>query len=616
LNQRFNLGLSSIDKEIINAGIINIKLIKNKSFGINGSVSAGYNIGETSKYNSGVSLNYRNKNINIFSTYSFSYAPNHQHLTAYRTVADSIFDQSARIIDITKSHNFKVGVDYLINKKNIIGVIVNGVMSDPSSIANGRTNISSTTNGLDRALISSNDNYMRRHNVNTNFNYSYTDPKGTSTTINADHGIYHLNSNQLQQNHYYDPTEQILKSSAIYHIFSPSKIDLNSIKADYEQNFLKGKLGIGGKSVVVKTDNDFQQYDIIAGLQELDKDRSNHFIYKENINAGYVNFNRKYKQFFIQAGIRVENTISRGESNGLTYNGSGYTSGSSLFSRSYTDLFPSAAITFNKNPKQVWNFTYSRRIDRPAYQDLNPFEFKLDEYTFVKGNVNLRPQYTNSFGISQTYNYKLNMSLNYSHVKDLFTQIFDTVEKSKAFLSKKNLATEDIVNFTASLPYQHKSYNLFASVSSNYSMYRADFGAGRKVDVNAFGFTAFLQNSIKFHKSWTAELSGFYNAPTIYMGTFKGRSIYNVDAGLSKQVMKTRATIKASFSDVFHTLHFNATSTFAGQIAKVGFQQESSQLKLSFNYRFGRNTIKNARQRTTGAEEESKRVQQKSGIGF
>ena len=277
-------------------------------------------------------------------------------------------------------------------------------------------------------------------------------------------------------------------------------------------------------------------------------------------------------------------------------------------------MFPSAAVTFNKNPKKQWSLTYSRRIDRPAYQDLNPFEFKLDEYTFMKGNINLRPQYTNSFGITHTYKYKLNIALNYSHVKDMFTQIIDTVETSKAFFSKRNLATQDIVNLNISYPFQYKSYSLFTSITTNYSKYQADFGTGRKVDLDAVGFNLFVQNSLKFAKTWTAELSGFYNAPTVYMGSFKGRSMYSVDAGVSKQVLKGKGTIKASVSDVFHSQNFRATSDFAGQVLKLNFRSESRQFKLNFNYRFGSNLVKGARQRATGAEEELKRVQQGGGV--
>ncbi len=598
-----------------NAGIINIRLKKNKALGTNGSVNAGWNIGKSAKYNTGFSLNYRNKKINIFSNYSFSYAPNETHVKFKRTVLDTLFDQDGTFLFVAKAHNFKIGTDYFINKKNTIGVTVNGILSDPVITTHNKTSISNTTtNTVDRILVAENSNRMKRHNANINLNYNYTDPKGTSFVVNADRGAYDLSSDQFQPNYYYDASGQVKLSSTIYHMLSPAQINIHSIKADYEQNFMKGKLGFGAKSAWIKTDNDFKRYNVNGLVEDLDKDRSNHFIYKENINAGYVNYNRQYKKFMIQGGLRVENTVSEGVSNGLKLNGNSYTDNISSFKRSYTDLFPSAAITFNKNPMKQWSLSYSRRIDRPAYQDLNPFEFKLDEYTSQKGNINLRPQYTNSIGITHTYKYKLNMTLNYSHVKDLFTDIIDTAEKSKAFISKKNLATQDIVNFNVSYPFQYKTYSLFTSISSNYSKYKADFGTGRKVNLNAFGFTFFAQNSLKFKKTWTAELSGFFNAPTIYQGSFKGKSIGNVDAGLSKQVMKGKATVKASLSDVFHTLKFRATSNFAGQTLKVSAQQESQQFKLSINYRFGNNGVKPARQRVSGAEDELKRVQQSGGV--
>ncbi len=593
-----------------NAGIINIRLLKNKTLGANGSVNAGWNIGITPKYNTGASLNYRNKNINIFSTYNYTYAPNEQHLNIRRLLLDSVFDQAGTIVDFRRSHNFKIGADYFLNKKNTIGIMVNGIISDPISTSNGKIYISTIrTENVDRILIADNSTNMKRHNANINLNYNYIDPKGTSFEANVDHGTYDINSNQVQGNHYYNATEQIKLNDIIYHMVSPAQIKISSIKADYEQIFMKGKLGLGAKSAFIKTDNDFQRYNVNYSVEDLDKDRSNHFIYKENINAGYINFNRQYKNYMIQVGIRVENTTTESVSNGLKSDGSIYVPNTSAFKRNYTDLFPSGAVSFNKNPMKQWSFTYSRRIDRPAYQDLNPFEFKLDEYTFMKGNINLRPQYTNSFGITHTYKYKLNLALNYSHVKDLFTQIMDTVETSKAFVSKKNLAIQDIISLTINYPFQYKAYSLFTNISNNYSMYKADFGAGRKIDLNAFGFNVFIQNSLKFAKTWTAELSAFYNAPTIYMGNFKGKSIYNVDAGISKQLLKGKASAKVSVSDVFNTMKFRATSNFAGQATTFSYKQESQQFKLSLAYRFGSNTVKAARQRASGAEEELKRVQ-------
>jgi len=430
--------------------------------------------------------------------------------------------------------------------------------------------------------------------------------------LNADHGYYDINTNQLQPNYYYDPSGQTITRSVITRMISPTNIYINSFKGDWEQNFKKGKLGYGGKIAFVKTNNDYQSYDVNGSTETLNTDKSNLFDYKENINAGYVNYNRQLKGVMIQAGVRVENTVSKGLSTGQVNN----VKTESSFKRNYTDVFPSAAITFNKNPMSQFGITYSKRIDRPAYQNLNPFEFKLDEYTFQKGNVNLKPQYTNSIGISHTYKYRLTTSLIYSHVNGMFVQWIDTTTKSKAFVSQRNLKTQDIISLNIGYPYQHKSYMVYASLSSNYSIYKGDFGPGRQVDQNAFGMTLYAQNTLKFGKTktWAAEISGFYVAPTIQQGAFRSNSLWNVDGGLSKQLWKNKATIKLSRSDIFNSFHITGKQEFAGQLTRVTARWESQQIKLNFVYRFGSNQIKAARNRNTASEEETKRTQGGTGL--
>ena len=137
----------------------------------------------TSKYNAGASLNYRNKNINIFSTYSYNYTPNEQHFNYQKNVYWIVFlisrEPSSTFVE---AHNFKVGADYFVNKKNTIGVMVNGIFADPASTSNSKTYISNTTtNTVDRILVADNNNGMKRHNANINLNYNYTDPKGTKS---------------------------------------------------------------------------------------------------------------------------------------------------------------------------------------------------------------------------------------------------------------------------------------------------------------------------------------------------------------------------------------------------------------------------------------------------
>jgi hypothetical protein len=597
-----------------NAGIINIRLKKNKSFGTNGSVNAGWNIGTYAKYNTGLNLNYRNQKVNVFGNYGFNKSTNENSMSIYRSITDSIFDQRATIVMKNTGHNFKVGMDYFINKKSTLGVIVNGNFSDPVINNNSSTPISHMpSKTIDRILVADNSSVMQRDNLNFNLNYSYTGSTGKSLVLNADHGTYDINSNQFQPNLYFDATGKNQLSTVVYRMIAPTTININSLKADWEQPFKKGTLGFGGKTAFVETNNNFQRYDVIGGTDQLDRDRSNQFNYQENINAAYVNYNRALKGITIQAGLRLEHTGSKGTSTGLKQESGSYLPYAEGFKRNYTNLFPSAAITFNKNPKNQFSVTYSRRIDRPNYQDLNPFEFKLDEYTFQKGNINLRPQYTNSIGVTNTYKFKLTTTLNYSHVTDLFTQVFDTAEKSKAFISKRNLATQDIVSLNISYPFRYKAYSMFANVNTFYTKYNADFGEGRKINVNAGGLNLYVQNSVKFAKTWTVEITGFYNAPTVYQGTIKANSMWSMDAGIQKQVMKGKGTIKTSVSDIFHTLQFSGISEFAGQRSVIASNWESRQFKLNFLYRFGSNQVKAARQRSSGADDEMKRVQQSGG---
>ena len=286
--------------------------------------------------------------------------------------------------------------------------------------------------------------------------------------------------------------------------------------------------------------------------------------------------------------------------------------------RHYTNLFPSASVTFNKNPKSQWSLTYGRRIDRPAYQNLNPFEFKLNDYTYQKGNIDLRPQYTNSFGLTHIYKYKLTTKLNYSHVYDVFTQLVDTTEKTKSFITQKNLATQDVVSLNISYPFMYKNYTWFTNMNTSYSKYKADLGGGdRIINLDVLTYSVFMQHSLKLDKKklWTAELSGFYNSPSIWQGTFKSKSLWAMEAGMQKVVFKGKGNLKASVSDIFRTLKWKGESNFAGQQTIASGNFESRQFKINLTYRFGSNTVKAARQRKDASEEEKRRTEGGGGIG-
>jgi len=593
-----------------NAGIINIRLKKNLTIGTNGSVNAGYNIGVYSRYNAGISLNHRNLKTNIFGNYNFNEGLNEFNISLDRVSTDTLFDQRNLITNRNNgSHNFKTGLDYFINKKSTIGVVVNGNISENQTTTEGPMYISyrptPTTSTLVKTLFATGDNRTKRTNMNFNGNYRYAVTGGSELNIDLDYGFYNLRNNQLQPNDYYD-ANGVKTNSNVYHMISPTDITIYSLKSDYEQNFKKGRLGYGGKIGFVNTDNDFRRYNVYGSTEVYDTARSNRFEYKENINAGYVNYNRSEKSGWVwQVGVRVENTHSDGVSTGLTWDTTlkAYKNYDSTIKRNYTDFFPSFAITYSKNPMNQWGISFSRRIDRPAYQDLNPFEFKLNDYTFMKGNTQLRPQ--------------LNTKLNYSHVKDIFTQLPDTTEKSKAFLTKKNLASQDIVSINVSYPYSKKWYSFFGNLNAYYSNYKSkEFGGGdRNVNLEVVSLAFFMQNSFKLGKGYTAEVSGFYNSPSIWQGAFKSKAIYNLDGGVSKTILKGKGTVKVAVSDMFNTLKFQGTSDFTGQQSTFKGKPDSRQFKISANIRFGSNTVKASRQRKSAIEDENNRTNSSGGIG-
>ncbi|MGB3114880.1 MAG: outer membrane beta-barrel family protein [Ferruginibacter sp.] len=598
-----------------NAGIINIKLKKNKTFGTNGNFNAGFNQGFYPKFNAGLGLNHRNKNINVFGTYNYNNGKSRMQINSRKEQLDTLFVQNNVMNFKNNTHGFKVGADYFLNKKSTIGAVVNGNFSDMEFTTSGPMYFTEISSGTQvKVMNATNDNKMPRNDVNANLNYRFS-AGGKEFSIDADYGFYNIKSDQYQPNYYYDGTGTVETNRAIYNMVAPTNIDIATLKSDYEQDFKGGKLGIGGKTSFVKTNNNFKSYNVFTTGNVLDTGKSNKFDYKENINALYVNYARQYKKgFMVQLGLRAENTNLTGTSNGYRWDTNSWEKYDTTFKRNYTGLFPSAAVTFNKNPMKQWTFSYSRRIDRPAYQDLNPFEFRLNEYSYMKGNTDLRPQYTNSFGVTNVYKYKLTTSFNYSHVKDIFARVPDTTDKTKGFLTKKNLATQDIFALNISYPFQYKKYSFFATLNSNYAHYQADFGGGdRNIDLKVFALTYYMQNSFKFGKGWTGELSGLYISPSVWQGTIKSDAMGMVDVGLQKTILKNTGNIKLVVSDIFKTMKWGGKSDFAGVSSTFNGHGELTQVKLNFSYRFGNSQVKAARQRKSAIEDENKRTQQSGG---
>jgi iron complex outermembrane recepter protein len=587
-----------------NAGIVNIRLKKNKKFGTNGSINTGFVQGVTPKGNGSLNLNYRDKKINLFGNAGGNIGINQNKLYLYRIQKDTLYDQNTVMRSDDKSINVKAGADFFVNNKNTIGVLATTNFSNTNWGSDGVTNIYYNPTGtFVKKLQAVNTVPGKRTNTNFNVNYRYADTSGTEVNFDADYGFFRGTGRSYQPNNYFNSSNNFLYS-VINRNYTPTDIDIYTAKLDAEQKLGKGKLGYGAKTSFVTTKNTFDFFNEVAGVPVKQLDRSNSFTYKENVNAAYVNYQQQLNQkWSIQTGLRMEQTSSDGK---LT-RADGVEQTDNRVKRNYVNLFPSAAVTWNINQKHSLNLTYSRRIDRPTYQDLNPFENKLDELTYEKGNAFLRPQYTDNVELTHTFMGFINTTAGYSYVKDYATQATDTTGNA-TFVQQKNLARQQILSFNIGAPTPIKKWwNGYVNLWYNYQMFNGFIGEN-KIKQNVPTYGAYLQQSFTLGKDYSTEISGWFNGPSVWGGTWKTKPQGGVDVGVQKQVLKKQATIKISATDIFFTSPWSATNDFGGLYIRGGGNWESRTFRLTFSWRFGSNQIKNSRDRKTGLESEAKRI--------
>lgn len=593
-----------------NAGIINIKLKKNKNYGTNGNIASGVNFGITPKYNNSLSLNFRNKKINLFSNYSNNFGRQRDYINIYRIQVDSTYNQHSYTNNDNTSNNIKAGIDYTLNTKSIIGAMVTGNFSSGTGYTNSNTIISPVNTGIPyRVLFATNTLPFSRNNIDYNANYHFADTTGRELDADADIITYKKRGNSYQPNFYRNPFTNNLMDEYIYRNNTPTDIKIYTARIDYEQPFYKGKLGYGGKITDVTTHNTFDFYNVYGNTNVKDLSLSNTFNYTENVNALYVNYNRAIsKKTSIQAGLRMENTHSTGDLVSFT------SSPDNVVKRNYTDLFPSGALTYTLNDNNTFNLSYSRRIDRPGYEELNPFQVKLDELSYSQGNAFLNPQYTNSFQLSNTFHNQFVTSIGFSHIKDYIAQVTDTLG-NKSYLIPKNLAQQNIASISVSAPVTiTKWWSLYATATAYHSEYKADFPNGTVINLKVDAYDLYAQQTFSIKKGPTFELSSMYSSPSVWGGTFKTKAFGFVDAGVQEKVLKNAGIVKLSFTDVLNTSHWKAFSNYGGTNIQSNGGWESQLLKINFSYRFGNNQVKAARERKA-AEEEKSRLNSSGGIG-
>ncbi|MCB0584825.1 MAG: TonB-dependent receptor family protein, partial [Phaeodactylibacter sp.] len=581
-----------------------------KRLGANANISLGYSVGEVAQYNGSVNGNFRNEHLNAFGSYSHSEGENRNFMNLYRRQLGMFYDQKNQQGHEWSGHNFKAGTDFFLSDEHTVGFLATGFISDNSGWSTSRTPFGLIEfNRVDTILLAQSNDQRDRNNLNFNLNYRYDNKKGLVWNIDADYGLFRNDGSAYQPNFYLDPTETITFREKINTNETPTDIDIYTFKVDHERPVLGGQLGAGLKLALVNTDNTFRFFDEYDGSPVLNTNRSNRFVYEENINAGYVNFQRQVGKLGVQAGLRVEQTHSTG---GLTSFREGEPG--EQFDRDYIDFFPSGGLSYAPGEKHNFQLSYSRRINRPSYQDLNPFLNKLDELTYEQGNPFLKPEYANNIQLTHSYNYRFSTTLSYSHTKDLITRITDTADVNASYITWLNLADQYSYSLSVSAPIPiTKWWSSFTNMTGSHTRNKADYGDGKLVNLDATTFNIYSQHTFRLPGDFSLEVSGWYNSPSLWGGTFEMDAMWSMDAGIQKKVLDGRGNIRLAVSDIFKTNEWHGVSRFGALDLDVGGGWDSRRFRVNFTYLLGNDQVKGARRRNTGLEEEQNRV--KSGNG-
>lgn len=596
-----------------NSGIIDIRLKKDQRFGTNGTFTTGYGQGVYPKANGGTTFNYRNKSLNIFGSYNYAWRINLNHLLLDRNFYSDagVFNGQDLKDNFSKmrlnSHTARLGADYYLGKKTVIGVIVNGNFNRFRRSNDNESIVIDYQKQPVNTFETDARNNDRARNWVANFNIKHVfDSTGRELTTDIDYGEYRNSSLSTTATEYYRLDGTPLQPDYILDGDQLGKLKLFTTRADYSQPFLKnGKLETGFKLSFVTADNDAKFWDVSSGTPVNDVNKTNHFYYRENNNAAYINLQKQWGKWILQTGLRAEQTnVSTRQA-----------FGNIRWDSSYLQFFPSAFLNYHLAEDKTLGLSISRRIDRPGYNQLNPFLFLIDVTTYSTGRPGLLPQLTWSYEASYTVK-SINITLAYSHTRNnqniaiaRFRDVFPNIpsDDNVTVQIPINLSSSDYVGMSISAPIRVNSWwNMLNNGNLFYEKFNGSLGI---TQLNKGRPALQLQSNHTFSlkKGWTLEFNANLNTGGQY-GFMVLDPQWAIGAGFQKMLMKNKATIRAGITDIFWTNLPRAVITYDNYVEKWHAYRETRVANISFTYRFGSNKVQQARRRSLGSDEERRRA--------
>jgi iron complex outermembrane receptor protein len=591
-----------------NAGIINIKTKTNKQKGFNGSLSLSLGQGYYTKSNNSINLNYRFGKLNLFANYGVRLGMERMNIWALRKYKDangndSLLLQQPNLTtqDIT-SHNLKTGLDFFATKNTTLGIVFTGNINDREVGSFSTIDWMSPSYHIDSTIITSGTRHIRFERAGINMNARHVIDASSEISGDVDFIKFNINGDQYFQTQLSAPGSTIAATKG----YIPSSLDIFTGKLDYSKRFKQLTWEAGLKTAITKTDNLANYYFHDGTAWQADLSRSNHFLYDESINSLYSSIDEQQAKWHWQLGMRYEFTSYKANQLGNSV------VKDSSFKRNYGSLFPSGFVSYSADSNNTFTLRIGRRIDRPQFQNLNPFLVTINKYTFEGGNPFIKPQYTWNFELTHNYKGILSTGISYSYLKDYFSQIFiidsnnSNVNKNTIIYTRGNVGIFKNLGITAILQTPVTTWwNLTTTLVFNNKIIEGY--VWRPITARISQLNIALNNQFKFKKGWAGEVSGYYLTKSQidlqeYL-TPQGE----LDFGASKQIMDNKATLRLTVRDIFHTQNYSGYSTFQNSDEPFKIKWDSRVVRLTFSWRFGK-AMKAIKRSAGGAIEETERV--------
>lgn len=564
--------------DALGGSVINIKLLKNRRSGFSGSVIANSQIGKYTGFLPGVTLNYKNKSVNIYSSYNYENSKQY-----YKSNSDQILSPVSGLVqeedgDATKdNHNYRIGIDYDINKKNSAGFLFKGMSNNNSS--SGKNNISLLNSGNLGLSQLKNESKSKIFNPAANLYYkTVLDSLQRTVTINLDYFEYRKDTNENFVTQYFtNNTSDILLRD-----FTNGNNKVYSAAVDFEYPSDIGKFELGFKTTNTKSDNNIVWENLLNNIWTNDPLKSNYFIYKENINAGYITYDKALgDNWQITLGLRGEHTRSDGKLTGGEQN-----------IRTYFNLFPNLSLQYLKNPNNVFNFSYRKSIQRFGFDVVNPFIRYQSEYAYFQGNPNIRPQINHSFDLTYTYRQTLTIGASETHSIDPLGPLF--IKNGNTTVNTyTNYKSSDFFYIYASW---YKEFFKIWTVNlvGGAGFYKYNTSTDDYISANKNNSWAYLMqsnNNFKLKNNWSVQLYMVYQS-ALASGIFKQKGYFNSNIGISKQLLNNKMSLKLTVSDILNTMKSRYSIDYNDVLINQTRKKESRFLTIGLAYKFGGSSSK------------------------